>query len=92
MGESRARAVLREHRNIPEPTFREVVETFAGEKGVVFRPKPGARVDGKPVYLFGDRSIYLEGDVVFCHDGKNSSENDPWRPVSLDRLGAIAWG
>jgi hypothetical protein len=84
-GESRARVIL-QHRNIPEPTFREVVEAFAGDRSVVFRPKHGARRDGKQIYLFGDRAIYLEGDVVFCHDGDSNS----WRPVSLDQLGVMA--
>ena len=87
--ESRARIRLHRQRNrgdAPEATFREVVEAFAVDRGVAFRPKPGAssrRQDGKQIYLFGDRSIYLEGDVVFCHDGGT------WKPVSLDKLGGM---
>jgi len=84
-GESRARVIL-QHHNIPEPTFREVVEAFAGDRSVVFRPKHGASRDGKQIYLFGNRTIYLEGDVVFCHDGDSNS----WKPISLDQLGVVA--
>ncbi len=86
-GETRAKAVLRK-RNILEPTFREVVEAFAADRGVIFRPKSGLERDGKPIYLFGNKSIYLEGDVVFYQDDRN--RNVSWRPISLDQLGAMA--
>ena len=84
--ESRAKAVLRK-RNILEPTFREVVEAFASDCGVIFRPKSGAEKDGKPIYLFGNKVIYIEGDVVFSQDGNN--KNVSWRPISLDKLGTM---
>ena len=85
-GESRAKAVLRK-RNILEPTFREVVEAFAADRGVIFRPKAGLQRDGKPIYLFGNKSIYLEGDVIFYEDDR--TKNDSWRPISLDQLSSM---
>jgi len=86
--ESRARTVWKRKHNHSnaEPTFREVVEELAYEKGVVFRPRLGANAlkDGKQTYLFGDVPMYLEDDVVFCH------KDSDWRPVSLDQLMGIA--
>ena len=82
--ESRAKAALR-RRNVLEPTFREVVEAFASDRGVIFRPKLGATSDGKQVYLFGNKAIYLDGDVVFYQE-----RNRSWKPVSLDQLGTMA--
>jgi len=86
-GETRARIVLK-RRNVTEPTFREVVEEFANDRGVLFRPRIGANSlsrDGKQIYLFGGLPIYLEGDVVFYNN------NSTWRPLSLDQLmGVVA--
>jgi tuftelin-interacting protein 11 len=83
--ETDARIRLR-RRNVTTATFREVVEEFANERGIVFRPKMGARSlkDGKQVYLCGETAIYLDGDVVFAQSGTE------WRPVALEQLSEIA--
>jgi len=80
-GESMARIRL-QRRNVPEPTFRDVVEEMAKERGILFQPRMGAnsRKDGKQIFLFGSFPIYMEGDVVFCF------QDSTWKPVSLDQL------
>lgn len=97
--ETRARMVWkRKHNNNnsnhsnAEPSFREVVEELAHDKGVVFRPRLGANAlkDGKQIYLFGNVPMYLEDDVVFCHGGSDSHSHSHWKPVSLDQLAGIA--
>ena len=87
VGETKARILLK-RRNIVEPTFRDVVEEFANNRGVFFQPKIGvnARKDGKQIFLFGTQSIYLQDDVVFCYNKKDST----WKPVSLDQIIGIA--
>jgi len=84
-GETKARILLK-RRNIVEPTFREVVEEFANDRGVLFQPRLGAngRKDGKQIFMFGTLPIYLEGDVVFCY------KDAIWRPVSLDQIVGMA--
>lgn len=64
-------------------TFREVVEDFAREHEVSFRPRTGGKgttEDGKRVFLFGDIPIYLDIDVIF------SLQNAKWSPVSIEEL------
>ncbi|MGK3761135.1 MAG: hypothetical protein ACI8RD_013453, partial [Bacillariaceae sp.] len=84
-GETKARILLK-RRNIAEPTFRDVVEEFAFDRGVFFQPKIGtnARKDGKQIFLFGTLPIYLQEDVVFCY------KDSTWRPISLDQIVGIA--
>ena len=64
-------------------TFQEVVEDFARQHDVAFRPRLGAKTttqDGKPIYLFGQIPIYLDSNVVFA------LRESKWKPVSLDQL------
>jgi tuftelin-interacting protein 11 len=80
--ETEARIRLR-RRNVHTPTFKDVVEEFANERGILFRPRMvGAKSlkDGKQVFLFGGTSIYMEGGVIYA------SKNSDWKPTSLDRL------
>ena len=79
--EIEARLRLR-RRQVDTPSFREVVEEFARERGILFQPRMGAKAlkDGKQVFLFGEKPIYIEGDVVYNLQGGN------WRPISLDQL------
>eukprot|EP00751_Fragilariopsis_kerguelensis_P048248 CAMPEP_0171039966 /NCGR_PEP_ID=MMETSP0736-20130129/44340_1 /TAXON_ID=186038 /ORGANISM="Fragilariopsis kerguelensis, Strain L26-C5" /LENGTH=130 /DNA_ID=CAMNT_0011487089 /DNA_START=273 /DNA_END=662 /DNA_ORIENTATION=+ len=83
-GETRARILLKRRNNLIEPIFRDVVEEFANDSGVLFQPRVGAnaRKDGKQIFLFGNVPIYLEEDVVFCCDNNKESI---WKPISLDQ-------
>lgn len=66
-------------------TFRDVVEEFAKDHDVLFRPRMGANAtkDGKPVFLFGDIPIYFDSDVIFA------LRQSEWRPFSLDQLAGM---
>ncbi|OEU06881.1 hypothetical protein FRACYDRAFT_252511 [Fragilariopsis cylindrus CCMP1102] len=88
VGETKARILLQRRNVGVEPTFRDVVEEFANDRGVFFQPKIGvnARKDGKQIFLFGTLPIYLQDDVVFCYNKKDST----WKPVSLDQIIGIA--
>jgi hypothetical protein len=83
--ETEARIRL-QRRNMYTPTFREVVEEFAKERGIMFQPRMGAKSlkDGKKVFLFGEVPIYMEGDVVYA------LKDSDWRPLSLEHLSASA--
>jgi tuftelin-interacting protein 11 len=63
-------------------TFRDVVEEFAKDHGIIFRPRFGANAtkDGKPIFLFGDIPISFDSNVIFA------LRDSQWRPVSLDQL------
>ena len=75
-----------QRRNVHEPSFKDVVEEFAKERGIVFQPRMGAKAlkDGKQVFLFGKSAIYMVGDVIYVN------KDSDWRPVSLDQLVEIA--
>ena len=73
-------------RRTGEPaTFRDVVEEFAKDHDVLFRPRMGANAtkDGKPVFLFGDIPIYFDSNVIFA------LRESGWRPLSLDQLAGM---
>ena len=71
------------------PTFREVVEEFARERGILFRPRIGdhkaTHVDGKQVFLFGTIPVYLDANVAYA-----LLRDTDWEPISLDELGQKA--
>jgi len=71
-----------QRRNIQTPTFRDVLEEFANERGILFQPRIGvnSRKDGKQVFLFGDTPIYMVGDVIYAF------KQATWQPVALDQL------
>ena len=77
-----ARIRLR-RRQVDTPTFRDVVEEFALERGILFQPRMGAKAlkDGKQVFMFGNVPVYIEGDVIYA-----SQQGSDWRPISLDKL------
>jgi len=66
-------------------TFRDVVEEFAKDRDVLFRPRLGANSikDGKPVFLFGDIPVYFDSNVIFA------LRDSEWRPLSLDQLAGM---
>lgn len=63
-------------------TFKDVVGDFARHHDVSFYPKsgPNSNKDGKPIFLFGDKQVYLDSNVIFA------LQNNQWRPSSLDNL------
>jgi tuftelin-interacting protein 11 len=79
-------ARVRLHRNGQTPTFREVVEEFARERGILFQPRLGnnSTKDGKQIFLFGVLPVYFESNVVFSQQGS------VWSPISLDALATMA--
>jgi tuftelin-interacting protein 11 len=68
-------------------TFQEVVEDFAGEHDISFRPRTGGKDttdEGKPIFLFGSVPIYLDSNVIFAlRDAR-------WQPVAMEHLTEIA--
>jgi hypothetical protein len=68
-------------------TFREVVEDFAREHDISFRPRTGGKHttdDGKPIFLFGSVPIYLDTNVIFAlQDAK-------WNPLAIEHLVALS--
>jgi hypothetical protein len=83
-GETEARVRL-QRRNIQTPSFREVVEEFARDRGISFQPRMGSNSlkDGRQTFDFGETPIYVEGDVVFALKDKE------WQPVPLDQLSSL---
>lgn len=68
-------------------TFLEVVEDFAREHDISFRPRTGGKSitdDGKPIFLFGSVPIYLDKNVIFALQGSI------WTPLAMEELVAIA--
>jgi len=63
-------------------SFKQVVELFAAQKGVVFMPKEGRTEDGKQLYSFGSTVCYLHDSVVYARDKMSST----FRAVSLETL------
>ena len=60
-------------------SFKEVVESFAHQHDISFRPKNSMK-DGKPIFLFGDHPVYLDKNVLFALRGST------WQPISLEHL------
>uniref|UniRef100_A0A0N5AM51 G-patch domain-containing protein n=1 Tax=Syphacia muris TaxID=451379 RepID=A0A0N5AM51_9BILA len=63
----------------------ELLEMKARELGVLFLPQSERYRDGRPVYYFGNASIYIDRNAIFCY----SSKTQQWEPVSLDYLLSI---
>lgn len=66
-----------------EMSFTEIIEKFAGMHGMLFMPhsKRGYQ-DGKPVYLFGQVSIYLSNQNIYYYDNGKLD----WLPIALPDL------
>lgn len=68
-------------------TFREVVEDFAREQDISFRPRTTGKNttdDGKPIFLFGSIPIYLDANVIFA------LQDSRWQPLAIENLSTIA--
>ncbi|MES1918320.1 hypothetical protein MHBO_000303 [Bonamia ostreae] len=61
-------------------SFKEIVQTFAQEHDMEFYPYPNKLFDGKQIFLFGKKQIYLNNNCAYL------KISDSWRPVSLDQL------
>ena len=68
-------------------TFLEVVEDFAREHDVSFRPRTSGKSntdDGKPIFLFGTVPIYLDTNVIFA------LQESSWTPLAMEDLLSLA--
>ncbi len=62
-----------------------MIETFAGERNVVFLPIPNRTYNGKPLYSFGGVPVLLADQLVFVEQSPSK-----WVPTSLERLADLA--
>ncbi|MCP9262121.1 hypothetical protein DINM_005413 [Dirofilaria immitis] len=69
----------------PHLSFKDLVELRAREAGILFVPQLNKFREGKPVYWFGNVSIYIDRNVIF---GFNI-ETQQWSPIGLDHLLSI---
>jgi tuftelin-interacting protein 11 len=82
-----AREVERQHKKATKAmsdsmSFKDVVEMFAENNNIEFMPNvKRGRHEGKQVYLFGKKNVYLENGVAFCDMGAGK-----WEPVALEEL------
>ena len=63
-------------------TFKDVVGDFARHHDISFYPKcgPNSNKDGKPIFIFGEKQVYLDSNVIFA------LRDNQWQPCSLDSL------
>ncbi|VDK67133.1 unnamed protein product [Litomosoides sigmodontis] len=69
----------------PHLSFKDLVELRAREAGVLYVPQLNKFREGKPVYWFGNVSIYIDRNVIF---GFNV-DTQQWSPIGLDHLLSI---
>jgi len=71
-------------REVGRVSFRDIVEKFATDNDVEFRPAGDDRrraEDGSRIFLFGEVSLYFDGDVAYA-----KSKGAGWDPVSLENI------
>ncbi|KAI5301632.1 hypothetical protein KEM56_001519 [Ascosphaera pollenicola] len=74
---------------VAEPTFKDIVEEWCSDEGILFIPLREAHVQsGLPLFRLtasasgkGGVLIYIKGDVVWA---QNKKEKDVWEPMGLD--------
>lgn len=69
----------------PQLMFKDLVELRAREAGVLYVPQLNKFREGKPVYWFGNVSIYIDRNVIFAFN----VETQQWSPIGLDHLMSI---
>ncbi|KAI5308736.1 hypothetical protein KEM55_004984, partial [Ascosphaera atra] len=88
--ERRKQEPVRPHpTHIEEPTFKDVVEEWCAEEGLLLVPLREAHVEtGLPLFRLtasangkGGVLVYLKGDVVWA---QNKKTKDLWEPMGLD--------
>ncbi|EGC43146.1 G-patch domain-containing protein [Histoplasma capsulatum var. duboisii H88] len=76
-------------KRIEEPTFKDVVEEWCADEGLIMIPLREAHVQsGLPLFRItasangkGGVQVYLKGDVVWA---QNKKARDVWEPLGLD--------
>ncbi|VDD90514.1 unnamed protein product [Enterobius vermicularis] len=66
-------------------SFKDFVELKARESGILYAPQPDRYREGRPVYFFGNASIYIDRNVIFYY----RPETQHWEPISLDYLMSV---
>ncbi|KAI5672478.1 hypothetical protein M9H77_12842 [Catharanthus roseus] len=65
-----------------EVSFKEVVQAYAVQNGLLFKPKPGIVLDGYQIYSFGNINIILDS----LKQKILAQTKDGWSSVSLEHL------
>jgi hypothetical protein len=63
-------------------SFKQLVEHRARELGIVFAPQPNRFHNGRIIYWFGGKSVYIDGTALFSYD----TINGIWLPISLEHF------